>query len=137
MTYTFVSATYANPEHTAAVAFTEDSAAVALSAADTPDEWAVLLAWGEPDAFVAAPVIASALTARQLRLGLVMNGFSLDQVATAIEAIEDAHVRAMAKVEWEYASQFERDHPLIAQVGAALGLATEQVDVMWPEAAGL
>jgi hypothetical protein len=77
------------------------------------------------------------LTARQLRLGLVSNGLALDQVDTAIAAIEDPQQRAVASIEWEYASQFERVHPLIAQVGTMLGLTDEAVDVMWAEAAGV
>jgi len=74
------------------------------------------------------------LTARQLRLGLVTNGFNLDQVETTIATIEDAQDRAVAQIEWEYASLFERDHPLIAQVGASLGLTVEQIDTMWQQA---
>jgi hypothetical protein len=40
----------------------------------------------------------------------------------------------VAKIEWEYASQFERDHHLIEQVGASLGLTPEQIDTMWGQA---
>lgn len=94
------------------------------------------------DAFLASlpgaePHQYAPLTARQLRLSLVMNGFSLDQVGATINAIEDQQDRALANIEWDYASQFERSHPLIAQVGAALGLTEEQIDAMWVEAAGL
>lgn len=74
------------------------------------------------------------LTARQLRLGLVLNGFSLDQVTATIDATENEQDRAVATIEWEYASQFERDHHLIAQVGAALGLTEAQIDTMWEQA---
>lgn len=77
------------------------------------------------------------LTARQLRLGLVSNGFSLDQVEATIAAIEDPQARAVAQIEWEYASQFERDHPLLQQVGAALGLTEAQIDNMWQQALSL
>jgi len=83
------------------------------------------------------PVLAAPLTARQLRLGLVTNGFALKQIEAAIAAIEDPQQRAVASIEWEYASQFERDHPLIAQVGAALGLTVEQIDTMWRESQGI
>ncbi|MCB5201872.1 hypothetical protein LH464_05190 [Neorhizobium sp. T786] len=76
----------------------------------------------------------TALTPRQLRLGLVTNGFSLDQVDGVINAIEDPQHRAIAMIEWRDASQFERDHPLIAQVGAALGLTGDQIDGMWEQA---
>ncbi len=81
-----------------------------------------------------APVPLAALTARQLRLGLVLNGFSLEQVAATIEGIPVEQDRAMARVEWEYASQFERGHPLIAHVGAELGLTEAQIDAMWGQA---
>lgn len=77
------------------------------------------------------------ITARQLRLGLVLNGFALDQVTATIDAIPDEQDRAVAKIEWEYASQFERDHHLIEQVGTALGLTGEQIDAMWNEALSL
>lgn len=74
------------------------------------------------------------LTARQLRLGLVTNGFALEQVEAAIADIDEPQQRAIASIEWQYASQFERSHPLIAQVGASLGLANEQIDGMWASA---
>lgn len=74
------------------------------------------------------------LTARQLRLGLVGGGFSLAQVGAAIAAIPDEQQRAVAEIEWEYASRFERMHPLIGQVGGAFGLSPEQIDAMWTAA---
>lgn len=80
-----------------------------------------------------APSLAP-LTSRQLRLGLVGGGVMPAQVDAAIAAITDDVARAVAEIEWEYASQFERDHPLIEQVGMALGLSVEQIDTMWQAA---
>ncbi|MEB2845940.1 hypothetical protein [Endobacterium cereale] len=77
------------------------------------------------------PLLPAPLTARQLRLGLVTNGIMLDHVESTIAAIDDQQARDIAKIEWEYASQFERSHPLIAQVGAALGLTDKAIDEMW------
>jgi len=77
------------------------------------------------------------LTARQLRLGLVLHGISLPSVEAAIDAIEDETDREVARIEWEYATTFERSHPLVNQIGAALGLTPEQIDAMWTEAAAL
>lgn len=74
------------------------------------------------------------LTARQLRLGLVGGGFSLSDVETTIDAIPDEQQRAVAQIEWQYAVQFERMHPLIEQVGSTLGLTPEQIDAMWEQA---
>lgn len=77
------------------------------------------------------------LTARQLRLGLVSNGFSLAEVSTAIDALPEGAERDKARIEWDYASFFERAHPLIAVVAVALGISAEQIDLMWREAHGL
>lgn len=88
-------------------------------------------------AFLNPPPPMPALTSRQLRLGLVANGISLPSVEAAIDAIEDPTDREVARIEWEYATTFERSHPLIEQVGAALGLTPEQIDDMWAEAAAL
>lgn len=71
------------------------------------------------------------LTRRQLRLGLLTNGITTSDVEAAIAAIPDQMDRAVAEIEWADASTYERDHPLIEQVGTALGLAPEQIDVMW------
>lgn len=77
------------------------------------------------------------LTARQLRLGLVATGVSLTAVEAAIDAIEDATDREVARVEWEYASQFERNHPLIDRVGAAVGMTSTQINDAWVAAVHL
>lgn len=74
------------------------------------------------------------LTARQLRLGLVSASILPSQVDAAITAIPDVTARAVAEIEWEYATQFERDHQLIEHVGVALGLTVEQIDAMWQAA---
>lgn len=77
------------------------------------------------------------LTARQLRLALLGNAITMSQVTTAILDIPDVIDRDKALVEWEYASNFARAHPLIATVGAALGLTDEQIDTMWVAALSL
>lgn len=77
------------------------------------------------------------LTARQLRLGLVGNGIGLDEVAATIDAMPDGPDKDRALIEWQFATSFERDHPLIASVAAALGLTDEQVDMMWRAAHAL
>ena len=77
------------------------------------------------------------LTSRQLRLGLINNGIMPSQVQTALDAMPSGPDREKALVEWEYASTFDRLHPLIASVGVALGLADEQIDTMWTAAASL
>lgn len=71
------------------------------------------------------------ISARQLRLGLVRGGISLDTVTTTIEAMPAGPSKDEARIEWEYATTFNRMHPLIISVSSALGLSPDQVDTMW------
>ncbi|MBD9651987.1 hypothetical protein IB267_26870 [Ensifer sp. ENS09] len=74
------------------------------------------------------------LTARQLRLGLVNNGFALADVDVAIEALPDGAEKEKARIEWQYAGEFNRDHPLLTTIAAQLGISAEQFETMWVEA---
>ena len=87
-----------------------------------------------------APVTTSTLpplTRRQLRLGLLSIGITAEDVEAQINAIVDPTERAYGMIEWQDATQFRRDHPLIAQVAVALALPPEQVDDLWVWALGL
>ncbi|MDW9592862.1 hypothetical protein GOA63_11605 [Sinorhizobium meliloti] len=77
------------------------------------------------------------LTTRQFRLGLVNRGFNPEQVTAAIEAMQEGAEKEVAKIEWEYATTFNRMHPLIVTVAAVLGLSNEQTDAMWSASADL
>lgn len=61
------------------------------------------------------------ISARQARLVLLGAGL-LDE----IEALLSTH-RAY-QIEWEYATEFDRDHPLIVEIATQLGLSDEEVD---------
>lgn len=74
------------------------------------------------------------MTARQLRLSLVENGFALAQVEAAIEALPDGPEKEKAKIEGQCAGEFKRDHPLLMTIAAQLGISAEQFDAMWTEA---
>jgi len=78
------------------------------------------------------------ITARQLRLALLSLGVTGAQVEAAISdmPVPDAE-REAARIEWEYATSFYRQHPLVAQIGAALGMTEDQVDTAWRNAATL
>lgn len=80
------------------------------------------------DTIPEAPTPMPTLTARQLRLGLLDY---LDQVEQIIANSDD---RAL-QIEWEYATEFERNHPAIVSIGEAIGLTPEQIDAMWINAA--
>ncbi|MBP1882378.1 hypothetical protein [Sinorhizobium mexicanum] len=72
-----------------------------------------------------------ALTARQLRIGLVNNGFAPARVDAVIETMPEGPEKETARIEWEYATTFVRGHPFISVVGGALGLSEAQIDEIW------
>lgn len=76
------------------------------------------------------------VTARQLRLWLVLQGRTLGLVDAAIAALPEEQ-RAPAQIEWEYATTYVRAHPLIGALGAALGFSAEEIDAGFREAAVL
>lgn len=82
----------------------------------------------------AVPVPQS-ITMRQTRLALLAAG-KLADVETAIAAMPEPQ-RTAAQIEWEYAATVERASPLIAQLGAALGLDEAALDEMFRVASNL
>lgn len=99
-----------------------------------PSEDAV---WNAGSWFVPDPVVPSSVTARQIRLWLVQNGYALSQVEQAIDSIEDATQREIIKIEWEYAPYIERSHGMLASIAAALGLDSSAVDQAFVEASSI
>lgn len=90
----------------------------------------------EEAAVAARPQPVPTVTARQLRLWLVGQGRSLAMVDAAIGALP-SEVQAVAQIEWEYATSYDRAHPLIAPLGAALGFSPEDIDAGFRQAATL
>lgn len=86
---------------------------------------------------VPPPPILPPLTRRQLRLALLSIGVTAEDIKTHIAAITDPVDRAAALIEWEDATHYKRDHPLVADVAAAMELPPEQVDAIWGWAAGV
>lgn len=78
-----------------------------------------------------------ALTRRQFRLVLVLNGYDLTQIETLINSIEDAMQRQMIMIEWQDATTFHRTNPSLLAMAAMMGLTTTQVDALWSQALGL
>lgn len=117
-------ATYGNPDHSVVRAVYGDGTIAALMA-NSPELDGVAIS-----PYVAPSYEPPPLTARQLRLGLIGAGVTLTSVTAAIEALNDP----AALVEWEYATVYERNHPLVVQIGTTLGLTANQVDTLWAQA---
>lgn len=75
------------------------------------------------------------VTPRQMRQALLAWNL-LSTVEGAINSMSEP-TKSYAKVEWEYSLQFNRSHPLVNQMGAALGMTSEQLDNLWLLAATL
>lgn len=71
------------------------------------------------------------LTPRQLRLGLVRNGVSLDLVEDAIAAIQDPLQRDEAWIYWDYSTTIRWEHPMTQTLMALVGITQEQATAMW------
>jgi hypothetical protein len=86
----------------------------------------------------AAPATMPTITAAQLRLALLGLGMKAAQVEAAIDAMPGTDTqREAARIQWEYATTFPRQHPLVVAIGAALDLTEAQIDAAWLHAATL
>ncbi|WP_296084163.1 hypothetical protein [uncultured Agrobacterium sp.] len=71
---------------------------------------------------------------RKLRLTLVRNDIPLSRIDALISALPEGREKDEAKIEWEDATEFDRDHPTLLLIALALNLSKERVDEMWREA---
>lgn len=70
-------------------------------------------------------------------LAWVMRGEIPTALNAAVEAIESPDVKFTAQMLLGGATVFERQHPMVASLGAALGMSEEQIDGLWSLAASL
>lgn len=85
-----------------------------------------------------APPPLPAITRRQLRLALLRLGVTGDQVEAHIAAMPGTPIeREAAMIEWRDSGTYERNHPLVVAIGAALGMNETQIDAAWKEAVTL
>ena len=82
--------------------------------------------------FAVAPNVPEILpvTPRQLRLAIIMSGLSIAQIDAAIAVLPEPN-KSIASTEWEYSLSFERNHPLVDEIGAILGKTSEEIDAVW------
>jgi len=84
--------------------------------------------WNNGEWILVTQQVPESVSARQIRLWLINNGFQLIQVEQAIDSIQDPITRETVKVEWEYAPYVERNHPMLIPLAQALGLSEARVD---------
>lgn len=74
------------------------------------------------------------VTRRQLKRWLHSRGL-LEAVPQLIANIVDIDARSLAQIDWEDASTFDADNPLVLSFAAALGMSRQQLHAAWIEAA--
>ena len=84
---------------------------------------------------LAHPYVPASVTMRQARLALLGAGL-LAGVKAAINALPSKQKEA-AKIEWEYASEVQRNSGLVPMMGVALGLDDAALDALFVAAAAL
>lgn len=81
------------------------------------------------------PSVPASVSMRQARLALLGAGL-LSSVDAAIAALPSPAKEA-AQIEWDYASEVQRDNALIASLASGLGLTEAQIDDLFITAATL
>jgi len=77
--------------------------------------------------------LPSVATARQIRLALLDAGL-LDSIQTAFADLAEP-MKTKAQIEWEYATEIDKNSPLIQKLYPKLGLTEEQLDNLFVAAA--
>ena len=92
----------------------------AVLSSELPENWEHAPTPAEP--------VPSEVTQRQMRLWLLSVGITDAQIRAVIEANPDATARAAALIEYDYASVYQRSHPLVSQIGTTLDMTSDEVD---------
>ena len=85
---------------------------------------------------VAPPRVPARVTRRQARQALALAGL-FAAVQPAIDSIPDPQQRQLAQIEWDDSQDFERDRPLLIELGHAIGLDDAGIDELFIQAGAL
>ena len=78
-----------------------------------------------------------ALTRRQFRLALVLNGYNLADIELLINQIPDEMQRQITQVEWQDATTFERHSTNLLVMADLMEMDKPTVDALWTQALAL
>jgi len=95
--------------------------------------------WSYDGSDFAPPPVLSVFVAtvsRRQALRALHDAGLLDDVEAIINGMSEP-ARTVARIDWDNATEFRRDNPLVAQLGAALGLTPAQVDDLFTVAAAI
>jgi hypothetical protein len=83
-----------------------------------------------------APVVPPSITRRQARQVLVLNGVSLATVDAVIAALPEP-TKTIATIFWADSNEFERNNAMLLSLAPLVGLSSQQLDLLFIQAAGL
>ena len=134
MTYT--NASYANPENTTISVDISGATSFVPCATGNTDYVHIMELVAAGELTIAAyvpppPPPVMQITMRQCRLQLLASDL-LDDVDAAVAQADRA-----VQIEWEYATVVDRNSPLVAAIGASLGLDDVAIDQLFKNAASL
>jgi hypothetical protein len=78
----------------------------------------------------AHPAPIKDVSPRQMRSALILSGVSLESIDAALNTLSEP-TRSLARTEWEFSLAFQRNRPLVNQVGQMLGWTSAQLDQLW------
>lgn len=74
---------------------------------------------------------------KQARIAMMRTSFGGGTLLQSVEAMIYGSGNAELIVAWDFATEWRRDDPNIAQIGAALGLSEGQIDDLFSQAMAL
>lgn len=80
------------------------------------------------------PPVPASVTRRQALTVLTLGGY-IEQIESAIAAIQDPQQRIIAQIFWRESQQFERYNPTLIALAYAIRLTDEQLDDLFRQAA--
>jgi len=80
--------------------------------------------------------IPQTVSQRQLRTQLVLIGFNLTDIDTAINSLSEPD-KSIAQIAWDYAITFERESPLLVSLALMLGLTETDLENIFINASKL
>lgn len=77
---------------------------------------------------VETPLVCSA---RQARLAMLQTPYRGTTLLAAVQAAVDGSKDPALQVSWEFATEWRREEPAIAEIGRALGLKDAEIDALF------
>tara|TARA_R110000851_G_scaffold160304_3_gene303564 strand:+ start:122 stop:559 length:438 start_codon:yes stop_codon:yes gene_type:complete len=74
--------------------------------------------------------IDTSVTARQMRVAMIMSGISIESIEAAIDSLPEPD-KSVASVSWKYSYRFHRDNELVVALAPAIGLTEQDLDNLW------